>query len=196
MPTPRQAGFTLVELVVVVAIIAILATVAFPQFQSAINSNKLTGQANELIAAVQVARVEAARYNRRTVLCLSANAQNASPTCAADNATNANGFIVFVDNNRNGTFNSGTDRLLRTSTAPTNVKLLGSNALSGKVKVLYRPDGLARTSTGTILRGSIAVCLPTNRPPENVRRVDISGSSVSVSRANGASACAVPADFL
>ena len=68
-----QQGFTLIELMVTVAVLGIVIGFAVPGFQSVVNGNRLAGAANELIATMQVARMEAIRRNRRVAVCASAN---------------------------------------------------------------------------------------------------------------------------
>ena len=68
-----QSGFTLVELMVTLGVLAILVTLATPSFTSVINSNRLSSQANELVADIQLARSEALRRNRTVRLCRSTN---------------------------------------------------------------------------------------------------------------------------
>jgi type IV fimbrial biogenesis protein FimT len=67
----RARGFTLMELMVTLAIAAILATIAVPSFQTMINNNRLTSQANEFISALNYARSEAVK--RGTSVILTAN---------------------------------------------------------------------------------------------------------------------------
>lgn len=191
MPLSRQSGFTLIELMVALGIAAVLLSIAVPSFQSTINSNRLTSAAGDFVASLQSARVDAIRYNRRTVICLSTNANTSAPTCAADAATNATGWIVFNDVNTNGAYNTGTDRLLRVVTTHAAVQIRGSSNVQGNVRVIFRSDGLARNNAG-VLTGTVAMCIPTTRPLENVRNVSIRGGSTVVVRANGGGVCNTP----
>lgn len=196
MGNVRQRGFTLVELMVAVLVMAVVLAFAVPGFESVVNGSRLTGAANEMLASLQAARMEAIRRNRRTVLCLSRNANSDNPTCAPDNAADASGWITFVDLNRNGTYDDGAAALLRTTTAHDAVRILASNGLPGQVRVVYRADGFARGNGGaTLLAAAIDMCLPTRRPTENVRRITIgSGSRVSIERRDASGACAAPPD--
>lgn len=62
---PKNAGrgFTLIELIVAIAVAAILLTVAVPSLTNLIRNNRVTGQANELVAIINFARNEAIRRN-------------------------------------------------------------------------------------------------------------------------------------
>ena len=185
-----ESGFTMIELMVVVIVLAVLLTVAVPSFEAVMNGNRLAGASNELMASLQTARMEAVKRNARVVLCLSANANDAAPTCAN---TNVDGWIVFADANTNGAFNTATDTLLRTSTVSPNVQVLSSSTPNGVVA--FRSDGFARTGAGALLNGAIDMCIPTRRPPENVRHVIIAaGSRTSIAPADANALCTAPGD--
>jgi type IV fimbrial biogenesis protein FimT len=203
MGASRQSGFTLIELMVVVGIMALLLALAVPSFESTINSGRLTGAANELVASIQTARMESVRRNRRAIVCLSANPNTAAPSCSTTNPT---GWFTFLDANANGVFNPPSspplatdDVLLRTTVLKTPLKVAASTATAGKF--IFRSDGLARDNTGgtlstsTLLNGTVDVCIPTRRPSENVRHINVLfGSSVSVKPENTNAACGTPAN--
>lgn len=64
-----QKGFTLVELLVTVAVAAILMVVAVPNFNRMILSNRLSAAANDVVLAVNTARMEAIKRNATLLLC-------------------------------------------------------------------------------------------------------------------------------
>lgn len=92
----RPKGFTLVELMVTIAIVAILSAIALPSFSTAIRSSRLASTTNEFIAAVSLARSEAAKSNRTARICASSN----GTSCGSDWSQ---GWIVWADANSNGT---------------------------------------------------------------------------------------------
>ncbi|MFC7300993.1 GspH/FimT family pseudopilin [Cognatiluteimonas weifangensis] len=185
----RQGGFTLVELMIAMAVLAIVLTLAVPGFESVVNSNRLTGAANELVNALQTARMEAIRRNRRIVVCLSDAAGAATPACSA---LAPDGWIGFVDVDRDGSYGAG-DTLLLTSTVAAPVRVASSASVAGKI--VFRSDGLARDAADTLLDGVIAMCIATRRPASNVRHVGIgSGSRISTTQVDGNGVCRAPAD--
>jgi len=192
----RAGGFTLIELMVAIVVAAILLAVAVPSFETTLNSGRLATASNELLVSLQTARIEAIRYNNRTSVCLSRNAGTANPTCAPAAATDATGWITFVDVNSNGTYQAASDTLLRQSTVPPKVRVLPSANVPSRVRVTYNADGFARNNAGSaMLSARIDVCLPTNRPIENVRRIEFGhGSRLEIERANTTGACATPAN--
>lgn len=195
-PSPRrsQAGFNLLELLVVVIILGIVFAVGFPSFQFVTNSGRVTNPANELLATLQLARMESIRRGQRTVVCRSENPLAAAPTCTTT-AGNWGGWLAFVDTNSNGTFD-GTDIRLRTHNVNPPTVVVASAAVSGaSSRVIFRPDGLARTAAGGLLGARIRVCVATTMPSDNARDVVITaGSRTAVLRVNAAGACAAPAD--
>lgn len=66
---PRHTGFSVVELMITVAIVAIIATVALPSFNDLIVQNRLSSQANELVAGASLARTAAIETNSGGGLC-------------------------------------------------------------------------------------------------------------------------------
>lgn len=195
-PFRDERGFTLIELMIALAVAAIILVFAVPSFQAVINGNRLTAAANELLAGLQTARIESIRYHRRTVVCLSRNAHSATPSCAPAGARDADGWIAFVDGNRDGAYSAGSDTLLRTGRAPRGILLLASPGVPAPGQVTFRPDGFAPDAAGTgLLAAAIDLCMPTTRPPENVRRVAIAaGSRTGVSAVAAGGACEQPRD--
>ena len=76
-PSISQDGFTLMELLMGLVVLAILVTLAAPSFQTTLQNNRLSGQANELVSAFQYARSEAIRHGAVVELCSSSD----SATC-------------------------------------------------------------------------------------------------------------------
>jgi type IV fimbrial biogenesis protein FimT len=199
--TMRQKGFSLIELMIAIAIVAILIALAQPSFTAIINQNRLAASSNELLATLQQARTESIRRNRRVVVCRSDNAEASTPSCTSSTGNWA-GWIAFVDdggptagNAGNGVFNAG-EALLKVHSVVEPVVLSASGNISGLSQTIrFRPDGLARASSGALLAGQLSTCIPTANPAENARLVSIaSGSRLATSKLNGGGKCGAPSD--
>ena len=112
-----QTGFTMMELLVVIAIVGIMATMAAPSFSSFIANNRISSATNDLIADLMQARSQASTTGHHAVVCPSANGTSCSTTLS-DWAT---GRIVFIDNNANGTIDSGETLIKKTANLPGNL---------------------------------------------------------------------------
>ena len=71
-------GFTLIELMVGILVAAVLLMIAVPSFQNLTLSNRLTTTANDIVGAINTARMEAIKLNAPTQLCSDSAAINNS----------------------------------------------------------------------------------------------------------------------
>lgn len=178
-----QAGFTLVELVVTLAVLAIIVSMAAPSFTGLMNSSRLTSQSNEIVAALQSARMDAIRRNAPSYFCSSNN----NATCT--NTSPWTGWIVYTDIDRDNTVDAG--ELLRTGTVKGVVSVVTSSAIKNN-RVVFRPDGLAREG-GVLLDGMFRICMPVKLPAENARDISIgTGSRISTKGSAHSGACPAP----
>lgn len=72
----RHAGFTLIELMVALAVFAILVTVAVPSFRNIMASNQLATTANDIVAALRLARMQAVEHKTEVQFCSNSAAAN------------------------------------------------------------------------------------------------------------------------
>ncbi len=187
----RSRGFTLIELMVTIAVLVIVIAIGVPGFQSVINGTRLSSAANELSAALQVARAEAVRRNRSVVMCRS----DALAACNDGGAWN--GWVVFEDSNANGVLDAG-EEIIKTGTVTAPVVLLASPAVSSRAQIItFLPSGNARgADEAALLNATLSVCTPYAEPTENVRDVQIAfGTRTSVrSRATAGVCSSAPND--
>lgn len=135
----RQAGVTLIELLIVVTLAAILMGIGVPSYRYVTTSNRLSTEVNSLLGDLQYARSEAAREGEYVTVC--AAQSTSTPTCAASTSANwQNGWIVFSDLNNNGTIES-TEAVLRIHNAFSSADTFVSNPATGAVT--FNRDGFA-----------------------------------------------------
>jgi type IV fimbrial biogenesis protein FimT len=93
-----QRGFSLMELMVVLAVAGVILGLAIPNMREFILNNRLTGDANDLLAAFNLARTEAVKRQLPVVICATADTEATPPVCSGGWAQGASSaWIVFVD---------------------------------------------------------------------------------------------------
>lgn len=161
---PRAGrGFTLIELMVTVALLAIGLALGTPYIRDAVMNVRMTGQANDLMADLALARSEAVKRNVRVALCTSAN----GTTCGGSSW--ADGWLIFPDLNGNGTQDTATEVALK-----SRGELEGDNTVQvcgdvggGPRYLSYRASGV--TGAGIV---SFVIC--------DTRTTDLNGRSIDI----------------
>jgi type IV fimbrial biogenesis protein FimT len=118
----KARGFTLLELIMVISIVGILAAVGTASFKYLTTSNRIATEINGLLGDMQFARSQAIKIGTFVSVCPSTD----SASCTGS-ATWGTGWIVFLDYNGNGTFDSGTDKVLRVQGSIAPDTLVGSD---------------------------------------------------------------------
>lgn len=161
---------------VVIAVIAIVAGVAVPAFREMLLRSRLTASANEINAALQMAKLEAVRTNSRVELCPSAN----GATCSGGDWRR----FIMVSSKAPG------EVVREVSLSRGSMTALGSAAITDNGnKMVFFPDGFVRVG-GVMQASTIGVCA-SGLSGDNARDIQVSMSRVSVSRGQRAG-CAAP----
>ncbi|OWW22472.1 GspH/FimT family pseudopilin [Noviherbaspirillum denitrificans] len=129
----ETGGFTLVELTVTLSVAAILFTVAVPSFVGIIRDLQLSSAANDFFAAINLARAEAVQRGLRVDLMP-----------VGDSGDWAQGWVVFVDRNRNRRPDGGEVIFLH-GPAPDGLRITADLSDSTVQYLAYNGAGRTRT---------------------------------------------------
>jgi len=139
----RQNGFTLVELLITIVVLTLLMALGVPAFKEFIKNNRLTGQTNDLVIALQLTRSEAIKRHSAATICASTD----QASCDVGDNDWTTGWIVFSDLDQDGVADTGTnacldteDCIMRTGTGPSSNNTL----IADTNQIMYFPTGLVR----------------------------------------------------
>lgn len=150
-----QSGFTLLELMLVVTIAGLLLAFGIPAMGDFFRNARITGAANDVMAALHFTRSEAIKRRQAVTLCTSANALDANPACAASPLLT--GWIAFVDDNGdnvadatdgNGVRDAGEAVLLQREPLPATIT---ARASANPFSVTYLLNGFATNAAAAQL---------------------------------------------
>lgn len=158
----RNAGFTLIELIVTLALAAIILTIGVPSFQEAIQNNRRTTQVNEFISALNITRSEAIRRGMQITMCKSTDGTNCNTTaCDASTGNNCweKGWIIFADTNSSGGPDAG--EIINVHSAfSSNMSLRAGSAFTSWIA--YLSNGMSKgngsTATDTDTNRTFRIC--------------------------------------
>lgn len=140
VPQGSQAGWSLIEQLMVVAIVAILACVAVPALGHLAHGQQLQVAQFDYIANLRYARGTAVAKNRRMVFCPSADGRHCK-----DRADWNGGWLLAGDRDHDGQPDGAPLRVGRVS---PDLIIVGT---AGRRQVRFLPDGSARGSNLSLL---------------------------------------------
>lgn len=143
MKVQTENGFTLYELMITLLIVGVVLTLGMPNLTAFTQNSRITTTANDLHAAFQVARSEAARSKSNITICASDNSMDAAADCQGNWE---DGFIIFMDLNGDIARAGIGENVLRAHPAVANgVNLAVAN---NSTYFSYAPTGLGRGNVG------------------------------------------------
>jgi len=150
----KNAGFTLIELLIGLVVLAILLATAIPAFRTFIQNNRLDSEANDFVAAAQLARAEALKRGVDVAICSSNN----DTGCGGGFR---DGWIVIVDPD-----GSSVDADLVVQSWPSPGADFQFNPAGGRVD--FAPTGFSRAAVAATLDMTLAEC-----SNDNARQIQV-----------------------
>jgi type IV fimbrial biogenesis protein FimT len=136
------AGFGLIEFLVALAIIAILSGLGAASYSGVTGRTRVTGDANDLLLAIELTRSEALKRGRRVTLL----------PVGGDWAA---GWTVFVDSNNNRQVDVGEPLILSHARLKPSTRVL-TNTTPGYIA--FGPAGMPQQYSGAFLAATLAFC--------------------------------------
>jgi type IV fimbrial biogenesis protein FimT len=164
MKRRHAAGFTLIELMIVVVIMGVALSLAIPGFSDIRFSTKLRAYAQEMVAAVYLARAESIKRNRPVTLCAVADPN--AITCP-ESGSWVEGWMVVLDPVDP---NSPVSPVLKRSSALSSGFVFSGKELGATTDV----DSITFNASGLVTPPTkFTVCKKTPEPGNQEREIQI-----------------------
>ena len=177
----HQAGYSLVELLVVTALAAVLSMLAIPPMTEMINSQRSIALASAFLSSLNLARAEAIKRNGRAVLCKSADGL----TCA-DSGGWEQGWIVFHDADNDAALDDAEQVIERYAGGADGLTLSGNAPVANYVS--FSASGSAKLVSGAFQAGTFTLC-PLSSSQSDIRQLVLSSTGRARSKKGVATDC-------
>ncbi len=153
----RRRGATLIEVVVALGLLAAAAGLVAPPLHDLLQATALASTSNELLADLHRARSEALKRNRRVAMCKSADGIQCTKQGGWER-----GWILFHDENNNGTVDAGEERIGRREALPADLRLRGNQYVANYIS--FTALGMTRLTGGAFQAGTLTLCRRSSSP--------------------------------
>lgn len=174
MITSKQAGVTLLELMITVMIAGILLGFGVPGLREYVQNGRMLAAGTELLTAVQITRSEAIKRRSSVTVCRSSNASDADPDCDTGPGDWSAGWVVFQDDDRDAVIDPGEEVIQQVGGFADTIGVASDNAVLLDY-ISFNSRGLPRTTANATLSGNIMLC--------DSRGVTLRSGTTSYSRA-------------
>jgi type IV fimbrial biogenesis protein FimT len=147
----RSHGYTLTELMLTLALLAIVVGIGVPSFREISRNGRMVTIANDFLGGIQTARTEAIKRQLPSggvAICPSEKPEADEPVCVGEDATNFDGWILFLDQDNNCDRDAG-EQILRIGERIdlNNTPARRVNSVSNGSCISFGATGFLRTDT-------------------------------------------------
>jgi type IV fimbrial biogenesis protein FimT len=161
----RQAGFTLIELMIAVGLAGLLLSMAVPAMNMFVSNARQTAAFNDFVSTIHKARSAAVTTNTRVTICPSSNGTNCEAVSWND------GWIVFADPDSDR--NVDNDETVIAANGPADGLNIESNEFA--TFLMYRPNGRVMNASLNGSFGAFTLCDDRGAAYAKVMIIDLSG---------------------
>jgi type IV fimbrial biogenesis protein FimT len=166
--TRPHLGFTMIELMITLAMAAVLLGLAVPNLTAFAKNNRLTGGANDLLAAIYSTRAEAIKQQVTATMCFTTTPTAATPAC---DGNGTQGWITWIDSNGNSTVDAGEEVKVRHDALPASLVLVTRPASTSNL-VSFGANGFSRAVANSL--SGVVLC--------DDRKNSVIGGDISAAR--------------
>lgn len=149
--TPPMRGFTLLELLTATVLLGALLVTAPAAYGDWMSAQQLANHTRYLADTLHVARSEAIKHGYRVNVCKSRDGRQCDARAAWQS-----GWIMFVDENRDGEVEGEEQVIRREGHAPEGITITANHPVADYVS--YTSLGHARLLSGALQMGTFVVC--------------------------------------
>ncbi len=150
----KQAGFSLIELMVTLAIAGILLAVGLPSFQDFMANSRMAEANNGLVTSIQLARSQSLNKLQAAGLCTSGSPLDDDASCDAGVGYES-GWIVYVDDNANGSRDAA-EEIVHRGEAVSGAFTFTPDAIF-QDQIYFDDSGVSVNASGAPATGSITL---------------------------------------
>jgi len=158
-----QLGQSLLETLFVLLLLAIMCGIAASSMRWMQKKIQIQAAAQDMLNAVLTARTEALRRERRVTLCVSESTNNLPQQCALPSSYSSfpvpswqQGWLMFVDDNSNGIWDSEELLLQKSKSLPSWVSATGNATVNRYIS--FGANGRSLVLNGGFQAGTLTLC--------------------------------------